>query len=307
MLIVGDLAINYLKESNEDIDSLDIVCYTSQIIYLENFFNVKDKGIRLGNEIRKYELTKKISLYLYLADGHPILRKMLELTFSESQDKFRFAGPQLLYMFNHQYSRFRHLDIQKWEKTVQDYNYILKRHILPEKQSENEIINELNFLSLGLRRTISFNDILNKNDNKNLGNYLTYHEKDLLNIYASSERETWFNATSDSTYHKIDKDWWEHYSFDNKINSILERSYAMAINDYYIPCWNKFKRKPYDVLGKVKRSIMNLVTSRTTEDWLKTFIINHYNIIINKINNEYYLIFENAKKYGDLEEIKEAT
>lgn len=299
MLIIGDAALKELKKDHDIVD-VEIISTGEQINYVENVMNTSKQYNILNNYTKSYILNSKRTLLLYNSNELHILDKILDYTFS-NKCKFVYAPAKILYVIEYIKVTEMFHDVYYWEKSVKNFNYLLKQHILPMQKQEDRLIKKLELYSVKFYSFVLNHKSINNTYYK-YREFDTFKEEDLYNIFSYNRKNTFNNVSFASNRTEISMVKWKSYTLEEKLGAVLERAYTVAVNDFVIPYWLEYKKMPLNTRELFKKALMIIVSTSST-DVFAMFIILHYNIILSKFNRYFINIFSNAMKYGDIEQI----
>ena len=300
MLVIGDLALKQFRKDHK-VDNIEIIGFKDYEIYIENTLNASKTSTLLSNICKLYDLKENRKLLYFSANENFLLRNLLDETFSKDLS-FKYASPQLLYILESIKITERFHNIINWEESIFKFNYLLRTHILPLREYEPKILKLLEIKSIEYHDLAVTSNLLDKTKFK-YRNFDIFKEDDIHNIFTLSIRNTYNNVSFGKEKCLLQESVWKTYNHNEKILTVLERAYVIAINEFVIPHWLEKKKMPINAESLLKKALM-IITSTTNSTWFATFIAYNYTEIIQNFNPQYINIFNNAIKYNDLEEIK---
>jgi hypothetical protein len=301
MLIIGDEAISQLKKNNHIINNVEIIATQDQHVYIRNLLNIYETNGKISHYGESFPLRSNKNIILYNANNSLYLLELLEENFA-SKLEFNYASPKILYCIELNKITERHKNVLDWEKSVNNYNFLLNRYILPIKKFKTDILKKLEMDSLQLYPFVSSSNLIEDNI-FNFRKFDIYYEYSLHRVFALNKGNNFLDIACLYNKKSIIENKWRLCNFQQQINIILERIYVIAINEFVIPYWLIYKKNPINVENIIKKTIM-ILACEMEDDNIQMFIIYNYNYILTNINYSFLNIFNNSVKFGDIEEVK---
>lgn len=301
MLVIGDAALKELKPDH-NVKTIEIIGELDQQALIANTLNAPVIYSTLNRYSKEYNLKNNKKLLIYNCNELASLDKLTTTTFSK-KPSFVFASPSLLFMIESIKVTERFYDVGNWETAVKSYNYLLKKYIVPAMEQYPNIVKRLDLNAVPLYSFVTNSNLIH-DTYYDFKEYKTYKEEDLHNIFMSHIRKNFTYVSYSNNKSELFTGIWKVYTLEDKIATVLERAYVIAINEFVIPFWLKNRAMPINIDYMFKNALM-IIVSTTTSEWFADFIIRYYNTILTKYNDEYVNIFANAVKFNEIHEVEE--
>lgn len=290
MLIIGSVALNRINPNRVPKD-LDIICYKSEIPLLETLFNTvhrKDKS-----EFKTFLFTQdKRQIELLLIDhlpGFQYLDNSIEsnLRYATALDLFEIKNSHIFRPRN-------------FEKHIADYHW-LKEYIKDSGfnnptgkylEKDQEIINggKLKTPSLMKSKDDFFDDKVVK----------VFEHDDIHRIMAHKELPM-YTFMQENTEVFCSKKLWDKFTHEDKIKTVLEEAYVIALERKIIP-HIFLGEKHWTDLESFKWALMRICTT-LCKGWFRQFAVDNYFEILSQHNIDFSTIFLSAYEKGEIKEL----
>lgn len=293
MLIIGSVALNRINPARVPKD-LDIICYKSEIPLLETLFNTvhrKDKS-----EFKTFLFTQdKRQIELLLIDNLPTFQFLDDTT----DCILRYATPYELFGIKQSHI-FRP---RNFEKHIADYHwlkdYITNSDIADFPTFNKELEKDQETINGGKLRTPSL--MKSKDDFFDDKVIKVFEHDDIHRVMAHKELPMYTFMQEEGTDVFCSKKLWDKFSHEEKIMSVLEEAYVIALERKIIP-HIFLGEKHWTDLEAFKWALMRICTT-LCKGWFRQFAVDNYFEILNKHNLDYSTIFLSAYENGEIKEL----
>ncbi len=290
MLIIGSVALNRINPNRVPKD-LDIICYKSEIPLLETLFNTVKRVDK--SEFKTFLFTSdKRQIELLLIDHLPGFQS-LDLGVDSN---LRYADVRELFEIKQSHI-FRP---RNFEKHIQDFHWLksaLEEHgiELPTSkylEKDQETINggKIKTPSLMKSKDDFFDDKVVK----------VFEHDDIHRIMAHKELPMYTFMQEGADVFCI-KSLWDKFTHEDKIKTVLEEAYVIALERKIIP-HIFLGDKLWTDLESFKWALMRICTT-LCKGWFRQFAVDNYFEILNLHNTNYSSIFLSAYEKGEIKEL----
>jgi len=261
-LVIGSvpLGIRYSKD-------IDVICYRKDI---QVPYNESDEIATFTYNNRKVECL--------LADNQRSLQVFL--------NDFKYTTYELLYIIKAGHITFPH---REWNKHITDY-HILRKLVNPEdlltkeyiklhRQTTSDRLKITTPKLKGVSKAEFFDDAVVK-----------YYEHDYIHAcMAHKEYPMYTYMQHDHNIVECDKNLWDQFTYEEKIQCVLEECYVIALERRIIPLKREGKILPH-ALEAFKWALYRVCTTLCS-GWFRRFAIDNYFQIFNQVNPNYINVF----------------
>jgi hypothetical protein len=291
MLIIGSVALNRINPNRVPKD-LDIICYRAEIPLLETLFNTVHRNDK--SEFKTFLFTQdKRQIELLIIDHLPGFQYLD----NEIGSSLRYANATTL------------LDIKRshifrprnFEKHIADYhwlrNYLIDSgfepvfHTYLDKDQETINGGKLRTPSLMKSKDDFFDDKVVK----------VFEHDDIHKVMAHKEQPMYTFMQKEGTDVFCSKSLWDKFSHEDKIMTVLEEAYVIALERKVIP-HIFLGEKHWTDEESFKWALMRICTT-LCKGWFRQFAVDNYFEILNKHNLDYSNIFLSAYENGEIKEL----
>lgn len=267
MLIVGSVALNKYDNTRTTKD-LDIICYKSQVPLLETLFNTRDRVDK--NEFKT--LLRDSSgrqIECMLADGLEGFQYMLEYHKDKNlcyANEWELQSVKLSHIYRP--IRFKkHIeDLHNLQGLSGTLNSTVRENILYKMllKDQEKIHGHLKTPNLNKSSKSFFNDNVIK----------IFNHDDIHEIVAHKEKPMYTYMQKEGSEVLCDKSLWDRFTHQDKINTVLEETYVIALERKLLPSIFLAK-KHYTEQEAFDYAIMRICTT-LCRGWFREFAVDNY-------------------------------
>lgn len=272
-LVIGSypLGIRYSKD-------IDVICYLKDIQVPYNLVDINVATFNHnGKEIECLLADHQESLQVFLAD-------------------FPETTYDLLYIIKAGHIMYPH---REWNKHILDYHVLskianvndpkVKEYVKLHKKTTKDRLSNVRLPKLkGVTKKDFFDDAVTK-----------YYDHDFIHeCMAHKEKPMYTYMQRDPEIVDCDVELWDKFTYDEKVFCILEESYVIALERKLIPKYRNNKLPPVHVMEAFKWALMRVCTTLMSGKF-RSFAIENYFVILNRVNVKYDKIFESKKENYD--------
>lgn len=299
MLIVGNVANRHYLDSPSN-SLVEVLCLEDNKDNVKRALGINSTSIDTTMLSDTY-LHRGTRYIIYKSSQVPVITELL-LTHCDVPERITIASPLATFAWTLMKSKFLHKFINSWEENITVCSTLFNQYIKYSSHRAAQLARTTSLLLTGcgaLSRGCKL-----KGYEYNGYNYFT--RTSLFDLYGSGINSKYEGLALSRNKNGANKDilsktHFENYSYESKIEAIMERLYVDTANEFLLP--DMIEKVDSEIAVKVqfKTSIMNLC-SQSSNPWFTEFVICNFNTIMEEFNPNCASILYDALSLGLLDE-----
>lgn len=302
MLIVGSYAM-LLRGFGTSHNDIDLVCYRRQLEEVKALYGFNSE-VRNDDYIYAFKVNNGLGetvIECLLADDNEALQAYLDYE-NANDDHLHLASVETLYSIKKGHVNF---PSRNFEKHIRDFNLL---HDLMGGVDKLPEITKLQFAATEKRygelKTPSLNKTVKEFFGQSEGFVKSWFVHDDIHVaMAHKERPLYEYMQRDKTMAKCEKDLWEQFTHEEKMQCVLEEAYVIALERKIIP-FVFGNGKYYSAEDALKWAMMRIATT-LTGGWFRKFSTENYSKILETANLNYDKLFLSKVSKGEVRFLNE--